>query len=191
MMHAPPASVSASDLQPCSVTKYGALEAAPSARAHLLVGQSACADAFAAFARLGDGAPPVTLLIEGPAGAATLPARGYATFDALAAALRDTLSASRTGLRLYIGGDEAFVWRVQRIAREHGLQADEIQASVSGARRQVYCVHCSTAASYGGGDIVRCEGCGIRLAVRRHFSERLGSYMGVCADAGDPRGERR
>jgi DNA-directed RNA polymerase subunit RPC12/RpoP len=55
----------------------------------------------------------------------------------------------------------------------------------------VYCVHCAQAHDYGADDEVTCMHCGVRLAVRGHFSERLGAWLGVCADADHPYAEVR
>jgi dimethylamine monooxygenase subunit C len=117
--------------------------------------------------------------------------RAYQNEDALAAALGDLLATAKLGTRLYLSGDEAFVWRLRGIAERAGMRPDEIQMAAAGARRAVYCVHCGAARAYGADDTVVCGGCGVRLGVRQHFSNALGAYLGVCADPDHPYAEPR
>lgn len=101
------------------------------------------------------------------------------------------LSAAPVGTRLYVCGDESFVWRIYRLARHCGLLAEEIELVKTGSCRELYCVHCATQQSIGSEGEVTCSGCGVRLLVREHFSRRLGAYMGVCLDPDQPHGEGR
>lgn len=101
------------------------------------------------------------------------------------------LGEARVGTRVYVCGDEAFLWHVRGLAHAAGLLDEEIELFRSGARRKLYCVHCSTMQDIGAEGESTCTGCGVRLFVRNHFSRRLGAYMGVCLDADDPRGEGR
>ncbi|MFC3609473.1 dimethylamine monooxygenase subunit DmmA family protein [Stutzerimonas tarimensis] len=103
--------------------------------------------------------------------------------------LGESLGKAQVGTRLYVCGDEAFLWQVRALARQAGLLDEEIEMFRSGARRRLYCVHCSTLQDIGEVDSSVCTGCGVRLMVRNHFSRRLGAYAGVCLDPNDPRGE--
>lgn len=105
--------------------------------------------------------------------------------------LLDLLQRSPVGTRLYVCGDEVFLWHVQGLARQAGLLDEEIELFRSGARRRLYCVHCSTLQEVGAAGETTCSGCGVRLLVRNHFSRRLGAYAGVCLNPDDPRGEGR
>lgn len=107
----------------------------------------------------------------------------------LEAKLRDLLSWSPVGTRLYVCGDESFLWQIERLARSVGLLEEEIQLVKAGDRRELYCVHCSTLQSIGAEGETVCSHCGVHLLVRDHFSRRLGAYMGVCIDPDHPRGE--
>lgn len=109
--------------------------------------------------------------------------------DRLKSALHAVLAAAHAGLRLYVCGDESFIWRIVRQATKAGLQEEEIEALRVGARRQMYCVHCSTLQEISDETETVCCGCRVRLMVREHFSRRLGAYMGVCIDPDQPYAE--
>lgn len=106
---------------------------------------------------------------------------------ALKVALASLLSTAQVGLHLTLDGDEAFIWALRPVAREAGLLAEEITLRCTGGdRRLLFCVHCATRQAGTGADVQSCRHCGVLLEVRRHFSERLGAYLGVCADADQP-----
>lgn len=166
---------------PFSVPRYPSGQPSPKAREHLLVTQDAGRETLAALAStLGD--TPLTHL--------ALP--DFASLAALQLALSARLKDARVGLRLELRGDEAFVWPLHALARGAGLQGDEILlgSSTEGTRR-VFCVHCATCQSAGTAAALTCAHCGVVLEVRRHFSQRLGAYLGVCADADQPYRETR
>lgn len=97
------------------------------------------------------------------------------------------LAASCTGLRLAVSGDEAFVRRVGALAREAGLNDDEVATEIRGSRaRRVFCVHCKTTTEDVSTAIAICDGCGRHLQVYHHFSRRLGACMGFQIDAEAP-----
>jgi hypothetical protein len=101
--------------------------------------------------------------------------------------LTDALGQCTVGSHLYIAGDEAFVWRIHALARNAGLQDDEIDMTVSVAGlRTVYCVHCGLSQPGTTHDSLHCSGCRVLLEVREHFSRRLGAYIGVCANPDQP-----
>lgn len=116
---------------------------------------------------------------------------GGGDFELLQVRVLALLSAAPVGSRLYVCGDESFLWRVYRLARSSGLLGEEIELVRAGSRRELYCVHCAHLQSIGGEGEVTCQGCGVRLLVREHFSRRLGAYMGVCLDPDQPFAEAR
>lgn len=109
--------------------------------------------------------------------------------DAFAARLGELLASAHIGTHLYVQGDEAFLWSVRAAANDHGLMDEEISLLQAGERRWVYCVHCAHLQAVGPGEETTCEGCGVVLTIRTHFSKRLGAYQGVCLDPTNPRGE--
>lgn len=116
----------------------------------------------------------------------------YADEAALGEALATLLSEARVGMHLELHGDEAFIWSLRGVARAAGLLGDEItlQCSERG-RRMLFCVHCASLQPGTSADLQPCSQCGVMLEVRRHFSERLGAYLGVCADADQPYAQAR
>lgn len=117
--------------------------------------------------------------------------RGCGDFDLLEVRVLTLLSSAAVGSRLYVCGDESFLWRVYRLARNSGLLSEEIELVRAGSRRELYCVHCAHLQSIGGEGEVICQGCGVHLLVREHFSQRLGAYMGVCLNPDQPFAEGR
>lgn len=116
----------------------------------------------------------------------------HASPAALQRAVLDQLSHASVGLQLHLSGDEAFLWSLHALACQAGLQADEISLYCTDAtRRPVYCVHCATLQYASASAQLQCRHCGVGLEVRRHFSERVGAYLGVCADANHPYAEVR
>ncbi|ASD20404.1 dimethylamine monooxygenase subunit DmmA family protein [Pseudomonas aeruginosa] len=106
--------------------------------------------------------------------------------------LLECLDGANAGLQLFLCGDENYLWPLHTLARQAGMRPDEIHLLHQGeVHRTIYCVHCTTLQSTGPADQHGCRHCGIRLEVRRHFSRRLGAYLGVCANADHPYAERR
>ena len=102
-------------------------------------------------------------------------------------ALQQSLAQSEAGAQLYLLGPEALIWSLFNLARSMGLQPEEISLlRAQSAQRPVYCVHCARLHQAGPGTQADCPHCGVRLFVREHFSQRLGAYMGVCANAQQP-----
>ncbi|WP_413795326.1 MULTISPECIES: dimethylamine monooxygenase subunit DmmA family protein [unclassified Pseudomonas] len=101
--------------------------------------------------------------------------------------LQQALTSATVGCRLYLLGDEAFLWRIHGEARAAGLEDDEINmtCTVPGLR-QVYCAHCSLTQVAGPDPLLNCIGCHVELEVRTHFSRRLGAYLGVCINPDQP-----
>jgi hypothetical protein len=101
--------------------------------------------------------------------------------------LKALLDAAAVGTRLYVLGDEAFLWRVHGMARTAGMHSEEIDLIHSGpALRRVFCVHCGCVQDSGPQAEVCCINCQVRLGVREHFSQRLGAYLGVCENPDQP-----
>jgi hypothetical protein len=105
----------------------------------------------------------------------------------LGEALRQRLASAGMGLRLYLAGREAFLWKVNLPARETGLREDEIQREACGSRaRRVFCVHCRQVLEKVTTNPVVCPSCNVLLEVRDHFSRALAAYIGVVINAEDP-----
>ncbi|WP_124488087.1 MULTISPECIES: dimethylamine monooxygenase subunit DmmA family protein [unclassified Burkholderia] len=175
---------------PPSLPHYAPLQPCAEARSHLVVAQGDALHALPAFINALAGLPGSALLVTlGKLQAIGLPAVFHASLDTLEDEVRHRLNESTVGVRLYVCGDETFVWHIRRIAQAVGLLPEEVAAAVSGTRRTVYCVHCGAAHAHDGHDEpdeVTCPSCDVRLSVRQHFSARLGAYLGVCADADRP-----
>jgi hypothetical protein len=172
---------------PPSLPRYQALRVREDARQHVVVVQANALTKIAAFIATLPSEPDLsTLLVQGDTSA---PARGasfFPTCDAIERHLLATLDCAAIGLRLYVCGDEAFIWRVRRLACDAGMLPEEITSEVHAASRAVYCMHCSASHVYDALPEVECAGCGINLSVRQHFSQRVGAYQGVCADPDRP-----
>lgn len=174
-----------------SAPRYAPLAPCEDAQFHLLVAQRHTLDATAPFvARLAQLTTPSRVLSMERATPLAIEATFCTSEDDLAAELASTLAQCSPGTRLYLAGDEAFIWRMQRLARAAGLDREEIAATAIGAQLTVYCVHCAQTHDYVHGNEVTCMTCNVRLAVRGHFSERLGAWLGVCGDADHPYAER-
>jgi hypothetical protein len=101
--------------------------------------------------------------------------------------LQQALASATVGCRLYLLGDEAFVWRLHGQARDAGLEDDEIRLTCSlPGQRLVYCAHCGLIQATGPEPLLNCIGCHVGLEVRTHFSRRLGAYFGVCNNPDKP-----
>lgn len=101
--------------------------------------------------------------------------------------LHQVLGSATVGSHLYIMGDEAFIWRIHGEARSVGLENDEIDITRTLAGpRLVYCVHCGLTQAAGAQPVLSCIGCDVELEVRKHFSQRLGAYLGVCTNPDQP-----
>lgn len=111
----------------------------------------------------------------------------YGAADDLLACLPGVLEGCSMGVRLYVAGSEAFLWRVTAIGRDFGMGDEEIRREPCGPpARVVYCVHCKALTDGVRTTVAECAGCGMTLLVRDHFSRRLAAYMGVKADAEAP-----
>jgi hypothetical protein len=177
---------------PPSLPRYQTLRLCEDARRHIVVVQDGALAKIAAFiATLPAEPDQSTLLVQGDLSAAARSASFFPARDGLERHLLAILDRAAIGLRLYVCGDEAFIWRIRRLACDAGLLPEEISAELDAAPRAVYCVHCSASHVYDALPEVECANCGINLGVRQHFSQRVGAYLGVCADPDRPYLERR
>ena len=173
-----------------SAPQYAELAPFEAAHSHLLVVQHRAIEAAANFiAELEKQPREAHVLCLGTVSPLAVKATFCANEADLADALLRVLAASTAGTRLYLAGDEAFIWRIQRAARNAGLLREQIAAMAIHGARSVFCVHCMSTHDYEAGDEVTCSTCRVRLGVRGHFSERLGAWLGVCADADQPYAE--
>lgn len=162
------------------------------ARRRLVVAQDARLSEVAHLVRaLQAETAPIELLSLYGGLAAQIGQRSFNDPDRLKAGLLGALAAEAVGTRLYVCGDESFLWRIRGIAVRAGLQDDELELIRVGSRRQLYCVHCSTLQEISDETEIVCAKCRVRLMVREHFSRRLGAYMGVCIDPDHPHVEAR
>lgn len=166
---------------------YGLTEPVAPACQRVLVAQDARVQAVSGLvAALAADSVPLQVLSLYGAGDVAGEQQCFNDPDRLKGALQAVLAEANAGLRLYVCGDESFIWRIVRQATKAGLQEEEIEAVRVGARRQMYCVHCSTLQEISDETETVCCGCRVRLLVREHFSRRLGAYMGVCIDPDQP-----
>jgi hypothetical protein len=113
--------------------------------------------------------------------------RSFNDGQSLWAMVEAFLSQARMGLRLYVIGSEPFLWQASAIATRYGMTTDAMQLELAGKpSRNVYCIHCRHTIRDTGTNLVTCPSCDKTLAVRAHFSRRLGAYIGVQADAEEP-----
>lgn len=174
--------MTASSAEPLFSTPRYATEASPHpASRRVVVAQQA----HLAAALLDDPAPTLLLCLG-----ETLPGsteqESLPSSEALYLHLQMLLEQAEAGTRLYVCGDESFLWHVHRLARQAGLLGDEIELFKQGARRRLYCVHCGHFQDIGSEGECSCGQCRVKLFVREHFSQRLGAYMGVCIDPDSP-----
>lgn len=160
-----------------SKPKYASQASTHPARQRVVVAQ----DAVHAATLLEPSTPTLLLCLAGEL-PAPIEQECFADHVALYLRLQLLLEQAQVGTRLYVVGDETFLWHVYRLARHTGLLGDEIELFKQGERRRLYCVHCATFQDVGEVSETCCSGCGVKLLVREHFSQRLGAYMGVCLD---------
>lgn len=108
-----------------------------------------------------------------------------AALAALLNELSEAVSHAKAGLHSVVIGDESFIWMVQQCLNRLSLMADEMSLILAGTTqtlKNVYCVHCGHVQKTAELDFCECEHCQVGLMIRSHFSQRLGAYMGVCAN---------
>ncbi|UGT59090.1 dimethylamine monooxygenase subunit DmmA family protein [Nocardia asteroides] len=101
-------------------------------------------------------------------------------------------AAAVTGDRFLLVGNAAELARARADLLAAGAIPAEITEVLTAAAdphaeqpRVVYCPHCHTGSTgtVAIGGIVPCPNCGIDLVVYHHYSQRLGAFLGYCADA--------
>lgn len=101
-------------------------------------------------------------------------------------------AAARTGDRFVLVGTAAEIARGRADLLAAGAIPAEITEVLTGAPdpyaeqpRVVYCPHCHTGSTraVAVGGTAPCAGCGVELVVYHHYSQRLGAFLGYCADA--------
>ena len=167
---------------------------APAARRLLVCQSFARPEVEALRSALAQFAEPLQVLTLSSAAGEPRVGHSVERFDqpqALRERLQALLAEAPVGTRVYLCGDEVFLWDGRQLAEEAGLLDEEIELFRTGARRRLYCVHCATFQDIADEAFAECASCGLHLLVRTHFSRRLGAYMGVCSDPNLPRAEVR
>ena len=108
--------------------------------------------------------------------------------------ITDELKQEKAGIHTVICGDESFLWMVQQCVVQSGCLKAEMSLLLDGLVqpkiKNIYCVHCGHLQKTAEDNHCACEHCHVELMIRSHFSERLGAYMGVCANAHQSVGAR-
>lgn len=104
-----------------------------------------------------------------------------------------SLQQANAGVHTVICGDESFIWMMQQCVVRSGSLKEEVSLLLECGTdlpqiKKVYCVHCGHTQKTSADDFCACANCQVELLIRSHFSERLGAYMGVCANAHQPIG---
>ncbi len=171
-----------------SLPQYARLTPLGSARRHIVIADSAGLLAVARFLTLTNVSVELYLLVD-PGMA--LPSLSVVSCcvdaPALAETIRHVVPGAKIGARFYISGSSVFVAQTDALLKACGLRDDEIQAEVCiGTTQPVFCVHCRTLTAGLVPGPIQCLGCGLSLAIREHFSHRIGAYLGVCINAETP-----
>ncbi|KGT47458.1 dimethylamine monooxygenase subunit DmmA family protein (plasmid) [Acinetobacter sp. ANC 7454] len=101
------------------------------------------------------------------------------------------LQLEKAGIHSVVIGSESFIWMTHQCLQGLGCLKEEMTLVLNhraGQKRNVYCVHCGHQQQTEEEECCTCEHCHVHLFIRSHFSQRLGAYMGVCANAYDPMG---
>lgn len=110
-----------------------------------------------------------------------------ASSDTFSDELKDQLQQAHAGVHAVVCGDEIFLWQMVQNLVAQGLMQDEIElVQTQPELKKVYCVHCGETQTTTAEEFCSCEHCGVYLLIRSHFSQRLGAYMGVCANPDQP-----
>lgn len=114
------------------------------------------------------------------------------TWSLCADQLGSQLQHGSAGVHVVLYGNESFIWQMYQVLAKEGCLAEEYSFVLAErhleAYKTVYCVHCGHLQTSTEAQFCHCEQCQVHLYIRRHFSTRLGAYMGVCADAQQPHG---
>ncbi|MDF6000171.1 dimethylamine monooxygenase subunit DmmA family protein [Pseudomonas aeruginosa] len=110
---------------------------------------------------------------------------------AFTARVQQWLAQAAVGARLYVCGDEAFVWQVHGLARQAGLLNEDIELFKCGATRKLFCVHCAALQDIDESTAVPCQSCGVQLLCARAFLPAPGRLYGRLPEPGLPTREAR
>ena len=111
----------------------------------------------------------------------------FPTVETLLVRLDAVLATGNMGLRLYCAGSEGFIARVVQHAELNGADHKSIATEHCGSlARRIQCIHCKGITENVMTTLTKCSHCGLLLAVRDHYSRRLGAFMAVAADAEAP-----
>jgi len=171
-----------------SLPQYARLTPSGSARRHIVIADCAGLSAAARFLTLTSAPVEIYLLADLATALPSLPVVSSCV-DApeLSVTIRHVVRDAKMGTRFYISGNLVFVARTDALLKACGLRDDEVQAEVCGGTTQpVFCVHCRTLTTGPTPGPVSCRGCGRSLAIREHYSHRLGAFLGVSANAEAP-----
>ncbi|WOE32457.1 MULTISPECIES: dimethylamine monooxygenase subunit DmmA family protein [unclassified Acinetobacter] len=107
--------------------------------------------------------------------------------------LQDRLCLEYAGIHIVVCGTEAFIWEIQQCLIYHGCLKEEMSLLLDLTEpkqnvKKIYCVHCGRTQHTTAVEYCTCQHCNLNLLIRSHFSERLGAYMGVCANVQQSQG---
>ncbi|MEP3349395.1 MAG: dimethylamine monooxygenase subunit DmmA family protein [Marinomonas sp.] len=102
-------------------------------------------------------------------------------------ALLNAMASLPMSSKIYVFGSEAFLWDIHQFALGAGFMSEQVKLneSASSARR-VFCTHCYSVMEDVVETPIHCQGCGLLLLVRDHFSRAHGAYVGLNINAEDP-----
>ena len=99
------------------------------------------------------------------------------------------ISRVKAGLHSVVVGSESFIWKIQKLLVQQGcLEQEYSLIKTESTDKDIYCVHCGHQQTTYASEYCTCAHCGIHLVVRTHFSQRLGAYIGICANVQQPTG---
>jgi len=88
------------------------------------------------------------------------------------------------GSHVYLAGNEQFIWSAALRARGAGFSREGVSTELTGSKaRRVMCAHCRTLHESIKHTVFRCDGCGLWLGVRDHYSRLMQAYLAGRVDA--------
>ncbi|MEP0074210.1 MAG: dimethylamine monooxygenase subunit DmmA family protein [Marinomonas sp.] len=102
-------------------------------------------------------------------------------------ALAEAMAGLPMSSKIYVFGTEAFLWDIHQFAVGAGFMSEQVALNEpASTARRVFCTHCYTVMENITETPVVCQGCGLLLLVRDHFSRAHGAYVGLNINAEDP-----
>lgn len=175
--------------------QYGRLEPDPFASLNLVLGEGAGIEPIARMLKAANQVfrSRTVLLFVGPAdlsddvGKTVSSVQTLPTIDTVLIRLDGLLRTAMMGTRLYASGTEGFIGRVIQTAERHLIDHKSVVTEHSGSFvRRIHCIHCKGITENVTTNVFACSHCDTPLAVRDHYSRRLGAFMAVSADAEAP-----